>query len=256
MALRTLRLALLYVLVATAPCAAEEVRVLAAFTLKPALDALVQEYRRGGGDPVVLVYGPSPGLAKQIENGAPADLFFSADTEWMDELKRRGLVRPETIAEPISNHLVLIARKGAAQPQAIGPGFPLARLLGNGRLAMCDPDSHPVGRYAKASLTSLGLWPAVAQKIASAENPLLAVKMVAHGDVPAAVVFRSDALTDDRVEIVGTFPDASHPKIEYPVAATKESASPDALRFLAFLQSPHAAAVFQRFGYLTLSGSG
>jgi molybdate transport system substrate-binding protein len=128
---------------------------------------------------MTLVYGPTPGLAKQIESGAPADLFFSADTGWMDDLAKRSLVRRDTVAEPIGNDLVLITRKGAAtKPQPIGPDLPLAQILGNSRLAMCEPDSHPVGRYAKASLTKLGLWPVVAKKIASAENPLLAVKMV------------------------------------------------------------------------------
>jgi molybdate transport system substrate-binding protein len=246
---RAFGLAILLILTAAVPCTAAELRVLAAFTLKPALDAIAQQYRQGGGQ-VTLVYGPTPGLAKQIENGAPADLFFSADAEWMDDLAKRSLVRRDTVAQPIGNSLVLIARKGGAiKPQSIGPDLPLGQMLGNGRLAMCDPDAHPVGRYAKASLTKLGLWPSVATKIASAENPLLAVKMVARGDVPAAVVFATDALTSDQVEIVGTFPAESHLKITYPVAMTAQSKNPDAARFLDYLKSPDATAIFRRFGY-------
>ncbi|HEX3952595.1 MAG TPA: molybdate ABC transporter substrate-binding protein, partial [Stellaceae bacterium] len=194
--------------------AASPVRVLAAITLKPALDAIAAAYRRDGGK-VDLVYGPSPALAKQIENGLPADLFFSADAMWMDELAAKHLVRPGTVADIVSNHLVLIARKSSShRPSAIiGAGFPLVQLVGAGPLAMCDPDSHPAGRYAKASLVSLGLWENVDKKIARAENPLLAVKMVARGDAPLAIVFATDAATDPGVAIIGTFPDDSHPPI-------------------------------------------
>lgn len=251
---RAARLALFFLVMAAAPCPAAELRVFAAFTLKPALDAVAQEYRKSGSG-ATLVYGPTPGLAKQIENGAPGDLFISADAEWMDDLAKRGLVRSDSVTALLGNHLVLIAHKGA-KLQTIGPDLPVAQLLGNGKLAMCDPDGHPAGRHAKAGLTKLGLWPVVAKKIASAENPLLAVKMVARGDVPAAIVFTTDAMTDDQVEIVGTFPDKSHPKITYPVALTKQSQSPDAPRFLAFLKSPEAAAIFRRFGYLTPNTGG
>jgi len=230
------------------PCAAEPVRVLAAVTLKPALDAVADKY---GRDEVLLIYGPSPTLAKQIEDGVAADLFFSADTIWMDELAKHNLIKPETVSELVGTSLVLIARKGSAQKAAIGPGFPLARLVGTGPLAMCDPDSHPAGRYGKASLVNLGLWQSIESKIARAENPLLAVKMVARGDAPVAIVFAPDAATDPEVEIIATFPDDTHPPIRYPVALLAHSHNAEAPRFLDYLKSPDAIAVFHQQGYTT-----
>jgi molybdate transport system substrate-binding protein len=190
--------------------AAEPVRVLAAVTLKPALEAVVNEFHSGQ---VSLVYGPSPTLVKQIENGLPADLFFSADELWMDELAQKHRIKPDTMINLIGNHLVLIARKGSEDRATIAPGFPIAKLVGAGPLAMCDPDSHPAGRYGKASLIKLGVWQSIEKKVARVENPLLAVKMVAHGDAPMAIVFATDAATDAGVEIVGTFPDDTHPKM-------------------------------------------
>ena len=229
--------------------AADPVRVLAAVTLKPALDAIAEQYR---GAEVLLVYGPSPTLAKQIENGVPADIFFSADTIWMDELTQHHLIKTETSIDLAGNHLVLIARKGSSRRVTIAPDFPLAKFVGAGPLAMCDPDSHPAGRYGKASLVNLGLWQSVENKIARAENPLLAVKMVARGDVPLAIVFATDAATDAEVEVVGTFPDDTHPKIVYPIAVLTQSHNPDAIRFLDYLKSAAAIAMFQKFGYVTL----
>jgi molybdate transport system substrate-binding protein len=226
--------------------AAEPVRVLAAFTLKPALDEIANSYRKTGGE-VVVVYGPSPGLAQQVENGAPADLFFSADPMWTDELMKHQLIQRGAVTDPVGNHLVLIAKKGAP-PVDIKA---LVQFLGAGPLAMCDPDSHPAGRVAKASLTALGLWGGIETKVARAENPLLAVKMVAHGDAPYAVVFTTDAMTDPGVATVATFPDDSHPPIRYPVATLAKSTNPDAARFLDYLLGPAAIEVFKRFGYVT-----
>jgi molybdate transport system substrate-binding protein len=237
--------------VAAAPCLAQPVRILAAFTLEPALDEIVKDFN---GGPVSVVYGASPTLAKQIENGIPADLFFSADQEWMDEVARQGLLKPGTTTELIGNRLVLIARTGTRHRVTISPGFPLARLVGGGPLAMCDPDSHPAGRDGKSSLVKLGVWKSVEKKVASVENPLVAVKMVARGDVPIAIVFATDAATDSGVEIVGIFPDDTHPKIRYPVAILAQSRNPAGSRFLDFLKSPTARAVFGKFGYVTLDG--
>lgn len=241
--------ALFLSLVVVSPRAADPVRVLAAVTLKPALDAIAEKY--SGGE-VLLVYGPSPTLAKQIENGVPADIFFSPDTIWMDELAQHHLIKPETTIDLVGNHLVLIARKGSGHRVTIAPGFLLAKLVGAGPLAMCDPDSHPAGRYGKASLVTLGVWQSVENKIARAENPLLAVKMVARGDVPFAIVFTTDAATDAEVEIVGIFPDDTHPKIVYPIAILTQSHNPDAIQFLDYLKSAAAIAMFQKFGYVTL----
>jgi molybdate transport system substrate-binding protein len=243
--------ALLLLVVSVSAQAAEPVRVLAAFTLKPALDEIAEGYRKGGGE-VTLVYGPSPGLAQQVENGLQADVFFSADPMWTDELAQHQLIRPGTVSELIGNHLVLIARTGVVAPVAITRDLPLAKLIGAGPIAMCDPDSHPAGRMAKASLATLGLWDGVAKKVARAENPLLAVKMVASGEAPFAVVFTTDAMTDPEVTVVGTFPDDSHPPIRYPVAILAKSTNPESPRFLDYLKSPSTTEIFTRLGYSTL----
>lgn len=233
--------------------AVEPIRVLAAFTLKPALDQIAADYRKIGGV-VTLVYGPSPGLTQQIENGEPADLFFSADPMWTDELMKNQLIRPRTITDLVGNQLVLITGKGKAPQVTSTRALNLVQMVGTGPIAMCDPDSHPAGRMAKASLTKLGLWDALAPKVARAESPLLAVKMAARGDAPYAIVFTTDALTEpDGVDIVMTFPDDSHPPIRYPVAILARSANPDTGKFLDYLKSPAATAVFQRFGYVTVT---
>jgi len=148
------------------------------------------------------------------------------------------------------NHLVLIARKGSGHRVTIAPDFPLEELVGAGPLAMCDPESHPAGRYGKGSLANLGVWH-VENKIARAENPLLVVKMVARGDVPFAIVFTTDAATDAAVEVVGIFPDDTHPEIVYPIAVLVQSHNPDAVQFLGYLKSATATAIFREFGYVT-----
>jgi len=252
MILRVLGVIAALLTAAAMPAAAEPVRVLAAFTLKPALDEIADRYREAGGE-VVLVYGPSPGLAQQVEHGAADDLFFSADPMWTDELARHQLIRPETVTNLVGNHLVLIAKKGSGTPGAMGGELALVRMIGAGPVAMCDPDSHPAGRMAKASLTSLGLWDSVSAKVARTENPLLAVKMVARGDAPYAIVFTTDALSDAGVDIVATFPDDSHPPIRYPAAILANSANPDAARFLDYLKSPAATEIFTRAGYVMLT---
>jgi molybdate transport system substrate-binding protein len=245
---------LLLLFVAAPALAAEPVRVLAAFTLKPALDDIAEGYGKTGGA-VTLVYGPSPGLAQQIEIGEPGDLFFSADPMWTDELMKHQLIKPGTLTDLVGNQLVLITGKGKAPPVTNTSELQLVRLIGTGPIAMCDPDSHPAGRMAKASLTKLGLWDNVAPKVARAENPLLAVKMVARGDAPYAIVFATDALTDPGVDIVMTFPDDSHPPIRYPVAILAKSANPDAAIFLDYLKSPSATEMFKRFGYVTFTAN-
>jgi molybdate transport system substrate-binding protein len=249
---RTYWLLGLILFVFTTPAlAAEPVRVLAAFTLKPALDEIAEGYRKTGGE-VTLVYGPSPGLAQQIENGEPADLFFSADPMWMDELVKQQLVKRDAVTDLVGNQLVLISRKGTAPLVTNTRELQLVRLIGVGPVAMCDPDSHPAGRMAKASLTAMGIWDNIAPKVARAENPLLAVKMVARGDAPYAVVFTTDAMSDPGVDIVMTFPDDSHPPIRYPVALLAKSANSDAARFLDYLQSAPTTEIFKRQGYITL----
>jgi molybdate transport system substrate-binding protein len=226
------------------------VLVFAAATLKPALDAIVADWRAKGGGEVTIAYGPSPALAKQIENGAPADLFISADPQWMDYLADRKLVRRHTRADLVRNALVLAGHDQAASTAAIDRGFPLAEAVGRGPLAMCNPADHPAGRYGKAALESLGLWDQVAAKIAIVDNPQVAVTMVARGDAPAAVVFITDVKDVAGARILGTFAEASHPPIVYPIALTMAAPHAEpAERLLQHLRSPEVRARFDRAGY-------
>jgi molybdate transport system substrate-binding protein len=227
------------------------VLIFAAATLKPALDPIVADWRAKGGGEVTVAYGPSPALAKQIENGAPADLFISADPNWMDYLAERKLVRRHTRADLVRNVLVL-AGHGAAAPAtaAIDRSFPLAKVVGGGPLAMCNPADHPAGRYGKAALEALGLWAEVAGKIAIVDNPQVAVTMVARGDAPAAVVFATDVKDVAGTRILGTFAEASHPPIVYPLALTMAAPHAEsAERLLQHLRSPEVRARFEQAGY-------
>lgn len=228
------------------------VLVFAAATMKPALDPIVSAYRAKEGGEVTIAYGPTPALAKQIENGAPADIFLSADPIWMDYLAERRLVRRHTRVDLVGNRLVLAGRDSepAQIPAVIDGAFPLARLVGAGPLCMCNPADHPAGRYGKASLESLGLWEAVAGKVAIVDNPQVAVVMVARGDAPAAVVFWTDVKGVSGARTVGTFPEASHPPIVYPVALTMSAPHADAAdRLLAYLRSAEVRAQFDHYGY-------
>jgi molybdate transport system substrate-binding protein len=253
MAVATRRLVLLLaaLLLAPAPGRADTVplHVLAAATLKSALDAVVEDWQRTGGAPVTRVYGPTPALAKQIENGAPADLFFSADPDWMDYLGDRHLIRAGTSRDVVGNRLVLVAAAQSQLAATIAPGFPLASLLGDGRLAMCDPEHDPAGRYGRASLMALGVWSAVEGRLAIAENVRVAVAMVGRGEAPLAIAFATDAMGTDGVKVIGSFPDETHKPIRYPAAIVAASTHPEAARFLDYLVSPAGRAAFERFGY-------
>jgi molybdate transport system substrate-binding protein len=173
-----------------APSPSGNTLVFAAATLKPALDEVVSAFKSSGGADVTVAYGPTPVLAKNIADGAPADIFFSADGRWMDYLAEQNLIRAETRVAVVGNEVVFIqgGDMAAAQAVTIGPSFPIAKAVGSGPLAMCNPDSHPAGRYGKTSLQDAGLWDAIASKIAIVENPQVAAAMVARGDAPAAVV--------------------------------------------------------------------
>ena len=225
------------------------VLVFAAATLKPALDPIVADWRTKNGE-VTIAYGPSPALAKQIENGAPADLFISADPQWMDYLADRKLVRRHTRADLVRNVLVLAGHDQPASTAAIERGFPLAEAVGGGPIAMCNPADHPAGRYGKAALESLGLWDQVAARIAIVDNPQVAVTMVARGDAPAAVVFATDVKDVAGARVLGTFAEASHPPIVYPIALTMAAPHADAAeRVLDYLRSAEVRALFDRYGY-------
>jgi molybdate transport system substrate-binding protein len=229
------------------------VLVFAAATLKPALDEAVASWRATGqGGEVSVAYGPTPALAKQIENGAPADIFLSADPAWMDYLAERKLVRLHTRADLVHNVLVLAGRgdRAADQKIVVDRDFPLSKVVGAGPLCMCNPADHPAGRYGKASLQALGLWDGVAGKVAIVDNPQAAVVMVAHGDAPAAVVFATDVEDAPGSRVLGTFPETSHAPIVYPAALTMAAPHAEAAdRLLAYLRSAAARTLFDRHGY-------
>lgn len=226
--------------------------VFAAASLKEALDAAADAFARERGGPrPVLSYAASSALARQIEQGAPADLFVSADRDWMDHLERGGLLRAGTRATLASNRLVLIGPSaGPAQARRLAPGVALADALGpGGRLAVGDVAAVPAGRYAKAALEALGAWPSVAGRLAQAENVRVALTLVARGEAPLGVVYATDARAEPRVRIVDTFPEASHPPIVYPAAVVAASRSARAAAFLDWLRSPAGVAVFAAHGF-------
>jgi molybdate transport system substrate-binding protein len=238
------------------PAAAQgrDVMVFAAASLKNALDEINTAWtRESGGKKATISYAASSALAKQIESGAPADLFASADLDWMDYAQQKGLVRPDTRVNLLGNRIVLIAPKDAATSLAIQPGFKLAAALGQGRLAMANVDAVPAGRYGKAALEKLDAWEDVKDKVAQAENVRAALLLVSRGEAPLGIVYQTDAAADPTVKIVGTFPDDAHPPIIYPVAITKDSTNPDAQAFLGFLRSATAKAAFERQGFTVLN---
>jgi molybdate transport system substrate-binding protein len=198
--------------------------------------------------PVRSSPGASSALARQIEAGAAADVFFSADLEWMDYLEQRKLLRPGSRHDVVRNRLVLIAPTDSKVSVKIAPGFDLLRVLGDGKLATGDPDAVPVGKYAHAALEKLGAWNSVAPRIVRAENVRLALAFVARGEAPLGIVYRTDALADKRVRIVDEFPEDSHPPIIYPMALTMR-AGPAAQRFLEFVTSDAAKPIFRKYGF-------
>lgn len=232
--------------------AAQAVTVFAAATLKDALDAVLAAAQKATGVPAQGVYGPSPSLVKQIENGAPADIFFSADTDWMNEAAAQKLVEPASRVDLLSSKLVLIAPAASAKPVVIGSGFPLASMLGDGRLAMCDPMMMPAGRYGRAALQKLGLWDGVKDRVANASDIRAALAYVSRREAPLGIVFDTDAKLDPGVAVIGTFPADSHPPILYPIAAVTGKRTADTNRVLAFLTSPAAKLVFEKYGYIFL----
>jgi len=230
-----------------APAAAQNLTVFAAASLKDALDEIVHGYAPNAK--IVVSYAASSTLAKQIENAAPADLFISADLDWMDYLETRKLIDSGSRINLLRNRLVIIAPADSRATLAIKPGFGLAEALGNGRLAMANPDSVPAGKYGKAALQSLGVWQTIAAKVAPAANVRAALALVSRGEAPFGVVYKTDAIVDNKVKIVGEFPDGSHPPIVYPAAVVAASKNPQAQVFLDHLGSAFARAVFAKYGF-------
>ena len=230
----------------------DDVVVFAAASLKNALDHVDAQYRRDTGKSAKISYEASSTLAKQIENGAPADIFISADLDWMDYLAQRNLIKPSTRKNLLGNELVLIAPKDGATPVKIEPDFPLAKLLAGGRLAMADTSAVPAGKYGKAALELLGVWSSVAGQIAQAENVRAALVFVARDEAPFGIVYRTDAAAEPDVAVVGLFPEDTHPPIVYPIALTAASTGPDAAGFLAYIESAKARPLFEKQGFTVL----
>jgi molybdate transport system substrate-binding protein len=240
--------------IASSPASAEEkgLTVFAAASMKNALDDIDAAYTAKTGVKAVASYAASSVLAKQIDQGAPADIFLSADTDWMDYAIKQKTINTETRTNLLGNSIVLIAPKDSSIGSVtIAPGFDLARLAGNGRIATGDVNSVPVGKYAKAALEKLGAWDAAAPKFAMAESVRAALTLVARGEAVLGIVYATDAKVEPEVKIVGSFPADSHPPIIYPVAATT-SAGTAAADYLAFLRSQAAKTIFEKYGFTFL----
>ena len=228
---------------------AQNVTVFAAASLKEGLDEAARTYEKRSGTRVTVSYLGSAVLARQIEQGAPADIFISADLDWMAYLDQRRLLRAESRVNLLSNTLVLISPVGGKAALAIGQKFPIGAALGDRRLAMADPDSVPAGKYGKAALQNLGVWNDVAPRVARAENVRAALALVARGEAPLGVVYRTDARAESRVRVVGEFPAHLHPAILYPAAIVAASRSTAAAPFLTFLRSAEARQIWERHGF-------
>ncbi len=223
--------------------------VLAAASLQESMTAAADAWAAQGHARPTLSFAGSSALARQIRAGAPADLFLSADEEWMTDVERAGLLARGTRVNVAGNALVLIAPAKRPVRLRIGKGMPLARALGNGRLAMANPDAVPAGKYGKAALTALGVWPSVAGKVARGDNVRAALALVERGETPLGIVYATDARASKDVQVVGTFPSYSHAPIRYPLARLKGSRHPDAEAFRRFLLSRAGKAILARYGF-------
>jgi molybdate transport system substrate-binding protein len=240
-------------LVVAAPLAARaaDITVFAAASLTNVLQKAADNYKTKSGKSVALSFAASSVLAKQIEASGGADMFVSADEDWMNYLDGKGLVQKSTRKDIVGNHLVLISPAGLDINVKVAPHFDLAKIVGNGKLAIADPSSVPAGKYAKASLTALGAWDSLQGHLAPAENVRVALSYVARGEAPLGIVYTTDAIAEPRVKIVGQFPDDSHAPILYPIALTKD-AKPEAQAFLDYLKGADASAVFSKAGFVVL----
>lgn len=223
--------------------------VLAAASLQESMTAAADAWAASGRPRPVVSFAASSALARQAMAGAPADLFASADEEWMDAVAKAGLVRADTRADFLGNRLVLIAPRVSTVRITLARGVDLSRALGRGRLAMADPDSVPAGKYGRTALERLGAWRGVESKVARAENVRAALALVERGVAPLGIVYATDARAAPGVRVVAEFPANSHPPIRYPLAILKQSRSPDATGFRAFLLSPRGRAIFARYGF-------
>ncbi|MGH8503282.1 MAG: molybdate ABC transporter substrate-binding protein [Gammaproteobacteria bacterium] len=230
---------------------ADDVLVFAASSLSDALGAVVARYGKHSDDRVVASFASSSALARQIESGAPADIYVSADMLWMDYLEKRDLIRAGTRTDLLSNRLVLIApADSAVKPVDIAAGFPMVELLGNGPLAMGDPAHVPAGLYGKQALKSLHIWSQVNSKVAGAGDVRAALALVASGEAPLGIVYQTDARAENNVKTIGTFPASTHSPIVYPAAVVAPTESPEAQAFYGYMLSNEAREMFQQYGFL------
>jgi molybdate transport system substrate-binding protein len=227
--------------------------VFAAASLKTALDEIATAYAAQGTARPRLSYAGSSALARQIEQGAPADIFASADKDWMDYLDKGKHIQSRTRIDLLGNSIVLVAPTGSEVSLSLAPGADLAGALGKGRLALANVDAVPAGRYAKAALEKLGLWESVSKRLAQSENVRAALLFVSRGEAPMGIVYQTDAAAEPAVRIVATFPRGTHPPIIYPFALTSRAKHPDAAAFLAYLSGPAARAVFEKQGFVVLA---
>ncbi|AYD03965.1 molybdate ABC transporter substrate-binding protein [Neorhizobium sp. NCHU2750] len=245
--------ALLAVAASMAPAVAQDkVTVFAAASMKNALDAANKAWTTEASKDVTVSYAASGALAKQIESGAPADVFISADLDWMKYLSDKKLVKEDNKSNWLGNSIVLVAPKDNAKPVEIKDGFDLAALLKGGKLAMGEPKSVPAGKYGQAALEKLGSWAGVEKNVAFAESVRAALALVSRGEAPYGIVYATDAVADPGVVVVGTFPESSHPPIIYPIAILSDSKSADANAYLDYLKSAKAAPFFEKEGFTVL----
>jgi molybdate transport system substrate-binding protein len=236
------------------PAAAQsrDVLVFAAASLKNALDEIAGQWQSQTGRKVAISYAASNNLIKQIEQGAPADIFISADLDWMNYGQQKNLIRPETRANLLGNRIVLIAPKDSTARIKVEKGFDLMGALKGGRLSMGNVDAVPAGKYGKAALEKLGVWDGVKDRIAQAENVRAALLLVSRSEAPLGIVYQTDAASEPDVRIVGTFPEDTHPPIIYPAALTRDSNNAIAAEFLKYIRSAAAKPAFERQGFTVL----
>ena len=226
------------------------VNVFAAASLKPVLDQLAADFSRENGNTISMTYAGSNALARQIEEGAPADIFISADQEWMDSLELKTLILTETRFDFTANRLVLITQAENSLNLKIEVGFALSDALDSGRIAMADVRAVPAGRYAKAALKSLGVWDQVADKTAQTENVRATLAFVARGEATFGIVYQTDAISEAKVRVLDVFPAITHAPIIYPAALIKGSIAPAGPAFLSFLRSATALKYLETFGFV------
>ena len=246
------RLALAFVAAISLPSTllAKAPLVFAAASLQESLNAVADAWAARHHDRPTISFAASSALAKQIDAGAPADIFISADEPWMDDVQKNGLVAQGTRISFLANTLVLVAPADTTGAVSIKPGFPLAKALGDGKLAMADPDSVPAGKYGKASLTALGVWPQVEGKVVRGDSVRAALAFVERGEAPYGIVYATDAFASKKVRVAGVFPNSSHAPITYPIARLSAASSPDAEAFRLFVISREGRAIFRKYGFL------